>query len=203
MRPTKRPKSRLSRATKKTPVRVAVTGGIGAGKTEALEAFRRHGAAVLSSDDVVHGLYADDPAVRAALEERFGTTDRARIADIVFADPDELAWLEQLLHPRVRERYAAWLAGVDAPVAVLEIPLLYETGAEALFDAVVVITAPESLRASRRGGAVAERSSRLIPDAEKVRRADFAYVNDGSLDELDAFIQAVLARLRSDIESDA
>jgi dephospho-CoA kinase len=158
---------------------------------------------VLSSDDVVHELYAKDSRVKAAVEQRFGTTDRHRIAELVFADPDELAWLEQLLHPLVRERYAAWLEQVDAPVAVVEIPLLYETGAHALFDAVVVITAPEPVRQSRRGDAVAERSSRLIPDAEKVERAAFSYVNDGSLDQLDAFVQGVFERLRSDIESDA
>ena len=91
------------------------------------------------------------PEVRSALEERFGTTDRARIAEVVFGEPAELTWLEQLLHPRVRERYAAWLDGVEADVAVVEIPLLYETGADALFDAVVVVTAPENVRAERRG----------------------------------------------------
>ncbi len=185
-----------SRPTSRKPTRVAVTGGIGAGKSEALEAFRRHGAAVLSSDEVVHELYAGDTEARAALEERFGTTDRARIAEVVFADPDELAWLEQLLHPRVRERYTAWLDGVDADVAVVEIPLLYETGADALFDAVVVITAPAELRAARRGESVAERSSRLIPDDVKIAKADFTYVNEGPLEGLDAFVQAVLARLR-------
>jgi dephospho-CoA kinase len=194
--------SRLTKTTKR-PRRVAITGGIGAGKSEALEAFRRHGAAVLSSDDVVHELYAGDAEVKSALEERFGTTDRARIAEVVFGDPAELEWLEQLLHPRVRERYAAWLDAVDADIAVVEIPLLYETGAEALFDAVVVITAPEEIRAARRGESVAERSSRLISDDVKAGKADFAYVNDGSLDSLDAFVQAVLTRLRTDIETDA
>jgi dephospho-CoA kinase len=193
--------SRLTKTTKR-PRRVAITGGIGAGKSEALEAFRRHGAAVLSSDDVVHELYAGDAEVKSALEERFGTTDRARIAEVVFGDPAELEWLEQLLHPRVRERYAAWLDTVDAEVAAVEIPLLYETGADALFDAVVVITAPEEIRAARRGRSVAVRSSRLISDDVKAGNADFAYVNDGSLDSLDAFVQAVLTRLRTDIESD-
>src|SRR5262245_50638125 len=138
-RPRRRKATRPKRTTT-TPVRLAVTGGIGAGKSEALEAFRRHGAAVLSSDDVVHELYAKDGRVQAAVEDRFGTTDRARIAQLVFADPDELAWLEQLLHPLVRERYTAWLEHVSASVAVIEIPLLYETGADALFDAVVVVT---------------------------------------------------------------
>jgi dephospho-CoA kinase len=152
---------------------------------------------------VVHELYAGDVEIKAALDERFGTTDRGRIAEVVFGDPAELEWLEQLLHPCVRERYASWLDAVDADVAVVEIPLLYETGADALFDAVVVITAPQEIRAARRGDSVAERSSRLIPDDVKAGKADFAYVNDGSLEGLDAFVQAVLARLSTDTESDA
>lgn len=135
--------------------------------------------------------------MRAALEERFGTTDRARIAAVVFSDRDALAWLEGLLHPRVRRAYLAWLEEVqDAEVAVVEVPLLYETGAEGLFDAVVLITAPEEVRRRRAGSRVDERSPRLIPDEEKARRADFVYVNDGSLEELDAFVARVLDELR-------
>jgi dephospho-CoA kinase len=137
--------------------------------------------------------------VRAALEERFGTTERPKIADVVFADRAELEWLEQLLHPRVREEYESWLGGLDdsVDVAVVEIPLLYETGGEESFDAVVVVTAPEEVRAARRPGLpLALRSGRLIPEDEKVRRADFAYVNDGSLDDLEAFVARVLERLR-------
>ena len=136
--------------------------------------------------------------MRAALDERFGTTDRARIADVVFADRGELAWLEGLLHPRVRREVAAWMEGLDgqAEVAVVEIPLLYETGADALFDAVVVITAPEGMRAARTAVELERRSGRLIPDGEKARRADFAYVNDGTLEELDAFVASVLEELR-------
>ena len=74
-------------------------------------------------------------------------------------------------------------------------PLLYETGADAGFDAVVVITAPEEVRAARSPAAVAQRSAWLLPDDEKARRADFAYVNDGSLEELDAFVESVLEQL--------
>jgi dephospho-CoA kinase len=152
---------------------------------------------VCSSDDIVHRLIAADPEVRRALEERFGTTDRAGIAAIVFRDPDELAWLEALLHPRVRREQQTWLAGLDrtVDVAVIEIPLLYEAGGEARFDAVVVVTAPEQTRRARVGEKV-ERSARLIPDEEKMRRADYAYVNDGSLADLDAFVDGVLEELR-------
>jgi dephospho-CoA kinase len=152
---------------------------------------------VCSSDEIVHRLIAEDAEVRAALEERFGTTDRAGIAEIVFRDPEQLAWLEGLLHPRVRRAYQAWLAGLDGDVdvAVIEIPLLYETGGEVLFDAVVVVTAPEETRRTRVGGKV-DRSARLLPEDEKARRADYAYVNDGSLTELEAFVAGVLEELR-------
>ena len=177
------------------PKRVAITGGIGAGKSEALRAFARYGAAVISSDEIVHDLYEDDEEVRAALTERFGTTDRAAIGKIVFADREELDWLERLLHPRVRERSECWFAEQDAPLAVAEIPLLYETGGEARFDAVVVITAPRELREGRANVPVADRSDRLIAEDEKVRRADYVYVNDGSLQELDAWVAGVVAEL--------
>ena len=177
------------------PKRVAITGGIGAGKSEALRAFARHGAAVVSSDEIVHDLYEHDEDVRAALTERFGTTDRAAIGRIVFADRAELDWLERLLHPRVRERSEQWFAEQDAPLAVAEIPLLYETGGEVRFETVVVITAPCDLRESRALVAVAARSDRLIPEDEKVRRADYVYVNDGSLEELDAWVARVVAEL--------
>jgi dephospho-CoA kinase len=174
---------------------VAVTGGIGAGKSEALRAFARRGVPTLSADEVVHRLIAEDPEVRAALEDRFGTTDRARIAEVVFADPEQLAQLEALLHPRVRREEEAWFAGLDAEVAVAEIPLLYEVGGEGRFDAVVVITAPDALRSARTPNAGDERARRLLPDEEKTARADFAYLNDGTLDQLDVFVGGVLEQL--------
>jgi dephospho-CoA kinase len=179
------------------PLTVAVTGGIGAGKSEALKAFARRGVPTLSADEVVHRLIARDGEVRSALEERFGTTDRAEIAAVVFADESELGWLESLLHPRVRRATGEWLAELAADVAVTEIPLLFETGGEDRFDVVVVITAPEEMRAVRTERARDARGRRLIPDEEKVARADFAYVNDGTLDELDAFVGEVLERLRT------
>ena len=111
----------------------------------------------LSADEVVHRLIGEDPEVRAALEERLGTTDRAEIAAVVFADPEQLAWLESLLHPRVRDATEEWLARRDAPVAVVEIPLLYETGGDARFDRVVVITAPTEVREARARSAWTDR----------------------------------------------
>ena len=183
----------------KRPLAVAVTGGIGAGKSEALAAFARHGAATISSDEVVHELYGDEE-VKAALRERFGTSDRQAVSKQVVADHEALLWLEGLLHPRVMARTEVWreeLARLPDPpaLAVNEVPLLYEAGAESRFDAVVAITAPRELRIERAGERVDEREERLIPDVEKLERADFAYVNDGSLDELDAFVAGVVRTL--------
>jgi dephospho-CoA kinase len=188
------------------PLAVAITGGVGAGKSEALAAFARYGAATISSDDVVHDLYGD-PGVRAALRERYGDrvfkageVDRSALGRIVFADPDELAWLEGLLHPRTMARTEAWfeeLAARSKPpaLAVNEVPLLYETGSEERFDAVVVVTAPRELREARAGERLDERESRLLSDEEKARRADFAYINDGSLEDLDRFVREVVEAL--------
>jgi dephospho-CoA kinase len=169
-----------------------------------LRAFARHGAAISSSDDIVHRLLREDDEVHAALRARWGDAvvgpdgaDRAAIAEIVFRDPDELAWLEGLLHPKVVQEYLAWREQQTAPVAVTEVPLLYETGGDARFDAVVVVTAPPQVRAERSKVDADAREQRLIPDEEKVRRADFAYVNDGTLEELDAFVADVVARLTS------
>jgi len=155
---------------------------------------------------VVHRLLRGDTEVRRELAERFGPevigadgADRTKLAKIVFNDEDELDWLEELLHPRVVQVTLDWRADVErgpAPPAltVTEVPLLYETGAEQRFDAVVVITAPEHLRRERRP-VQDEREQRLLPDAEKVKLADYAYVNDGTLEELDAFVADVVARL--------
>jgi dephospho-CoA kinase len=157
---------------------------------------------VISSDDVVHRLYREDEGLQAALRDRWGErvfrgdeVDRAEIGRIVFADRAELAWLESELHPRVRAATEAWLAEQTADVAVAEIPLLFETGGEKRFDRVVVVTAPPDVREARRG-ALAEREDRLVSEDEKVRRADFSYVNDGSLEELDAWVAGVLEELR-------
>ncbi|HJU37404.1 MAG TPA: dephospho-CoA kinase [Gaiellaceae bacterium] len=186
----------------KRPLAVALTGGIAAGKSEALRAFARHGAATISSDDVVHRLYREDEGLQAALRARWGgrvfsdgEVDRAEVGRIVFADRAELAWLEAELHPRVRAATDEWLAAQTADVAVAEIPLLYETGGEERFDRVVVVTAAPEVREARRG-VLAEREDRLVPEEEKVRRADFRFVNDGSLEELDAFVAGVLEELR-------
>jgi dephospho-CoA kinase len=190
------------------PIAVAITGGIGAGKSEALAAFARHGAAVISSDDIVHRLLREDESVRAELVERFGKSvlddeghvDRGAIAQIVFADPEALEWLEGLLHPLVVQEYLSWrelLAEGDdpPPVTATEVPLLYEVGGEDRFDVVVVVTAPPDVRSARTEVDAEEREPRLLPDSVKVAQADFAYVNDDSLEKLDDFVKGVVREL--------
>jgi dephospho-CoA kinase len=197
------------------PVAVAITGGIGAGKTEALSAFARHGAATISSDDIVHRLLREDDEVRKALLERFGTgilddagnVDRGAISGIVFGDREALAWLEALLHPRVVAEYLEWREALaeqpDPPaVCVTEVPLLYEVGGDKRFDAVVVITAPVEVRRERAGVSSPEdRESRLIPDDEKAARADFAYVNNGTRQQLDDFVAETMRALETRVRA--
>jgi dephospho-CoA kinase len=191
------------------PVAVAITGGIGAGKSEALQAFKRHGAATVSSDEIVHHLLRL-PAVRDQVVARMGNgvlaqdgeIDRGALATVVFNDRDALGFLEELLHPLVAVEYLQWrdaLAALpDAPaVCVTEVPLLYETGGEARFDKVVVITAPAKLRRARSLVATEDREARLLPDAEKVKRADYSFKNMGSLEELDDFVASVMHSLTS------
>ena len=192
------------------PVAVAITGGIGAGKSEALKAFRRHGAATVSSDEIVHHLLATDDTVRDALVARLGEgvlgedgrPDRGRIARIVFADREALGFLEGLLHPLVAREYLTWREQLgrlpDPPrVSVTEVPLLYEAGGESRFDKVVVITAPQQVREQRRRVQRDDRDRRLLSDREKAKRADFVYVNTGSLGELDEWVAGVMAKLQA------
>jgi dephospho-CoA kinase len=195
----------------RSPVAVAITGGIGAGKSEALFAFQEHGAATVSSDEIVHHLLATNDDVRAAMVAELGAgildgegrIDRARVAEVVFANRTKLDFLEALLHPLVAAEYLRWreqLAALPEPpaVCVTEVPLLYESGAETRFDKVVVITAPRKLREQRRRVVLDDRDERLLPDAEKVKRADYAYVNTGSLEELDAWVGRVMAELTAE-----
>jgi dephospho-CoA kinase len=190
------------------PIAVAITGGIGAGKSEALAAFSRHGAATVSSDEIVHRLLRDDSEVREELLLRFGDrilddaaqVNRSAIADIVFADREALAWLEGLLHPRVTREYLEWreqLGELPNPpmVCATEVPLLYEVGGQERFDVVVVVTAPAEVRAKRTQVQAAPREPRLLPDTVKVAQADFSYMNDGSLDDLDDFVAGVMREL--------
>jgi dephospho-CoA kinase len=191
---------------------VGLTGGLGAGKSEALRALGELGAATLSTDAVVHELYESDELrdlVVARLGEAVapgGELDRSRIAERVFGDEEARGWLEGELWPRVGQRVAEWKQEVDAldpapPAAVVEVPLLFESGMEAVFDATIAVVVDEDVRAERAGArghaSVAERTGRQLSQREKADRADFEVRNDGSLEELRETLSRVLARLDS------
>jgi dephospho-CoA kinase len=191
-----------------SPLTIGLTGGIAAGKSEALAAFERLGAATLSSDAVVHDLLESEQ-LRALLVERWGPevappggVDRARIGEIVFADPEELIWLERQIHPLVARRTAEWLGALppETEVAVVEVPLLFEAGREVVFDATVAVVAAEPVRRERaaaRGHALLdEREARQLPQAEKAARADHVIENDGSVEDLEGALSALIERLR-------
>jgi dephospho-CoA kinase len=185
---------------------VGLTGGLGAGKSEALRLLGELGAATLSTDAVVHDLLEQDE-LRETLVARLGEEvapdgrlDRAKIAESVFSDEEARAWLESVLWPRVGERVAAWRAGLaDERIAVVEVPLLFESGMEQVFDKTIAVIADEAVREQRAGArghaALAERTGRQLTQEEKAQKADFTVRNDGSLDELKQTLSRVIAKL--------
>jgi dephospho-CoA kinase len=187
---------------------LGLTGGIGSGKSEALAACERLGAAVLSSDQVVHELLSTEE-LRDVLVERWGervvdgaNVDRGAVAEIVFERPEELRWLESVLFPRVAGQIVVWREKLeraeDAPaIGVVEVPLLFEAaGIADAFDATVAVVADEEVRRRRAEGrlhrGLAGRGARQLSQDEKAARADYVVPNDGSLEELEERMQAVL-----------
>ena len=189
---------------------VGLTGGMGAGKSTALAALGRLGALTLSTDAVVHELYASSE-LRDLVVARWGdgvapggTVDRAQIARHAFADPAERAWLEGEVWPRVGTRVVAFRAEADRadpapPAAVVETPLLFEAGMAGAYDATIAVVADEELRAARaaaRGhAAVDERASRQLTQDEKAARADHVIRNDRDLAALEQELAGVLEKL--------
>ena len=192
---------------------VGLTGGLGSGKSTACAALSRLGAAVLSTDAVVHELYGS-AAVRDAVVERWGPeiapggmVDRAAIARHVFAAPAEREWLEGLLWPLVGERVWSFRteqeAADPAPKAVVvETPLLFEAGLHGMYDATIALVADEDVRRARAAArgheAVDERTARQLPQDEKAQRATFVVHNDGTVAELERTLSAVLAKLTTE-----
>jgi dephospho-CoA kinase len=189
---------------------VGLTGGMGSGKSTALKLLGRLGAEVLSSDDVVHELY-EGQQLRDVVVARFGAdvapggvVDRAAVAQRAFASVEERAWLEGQVWPLVAARVQEWLTAARAMhpaprAAVVEVPLLFEAGLDELYDATIAVVAAESvrrLRADARGHAlIDERVARQLPQEEKAQRATFVVGNDGSEDDLQRELSAVLAKL--------
>jgi dephospho-CoA kinase len=189
---------------------VGLTGGMGAGKSTALEALRELGAEVISSDAVVHELYASDE-LRDAVVARFGpevapggVVDRAAVARHAFATDEDRKWLEGLVWPLVGARVAAWLEAARAltpapPAAIVEVPLLFEAGLEPIYDATIAVIAEEPVRheraAARGHAAVDERAARQLSQDEKAQRATFSVVNAGTIAELEQELSALLEKL--------
>ncbi len=190
---------------------VGLTGGMGAGKSTALTELERLGAAVLSTDAVVHELYEGE-RLRKAVVERWGdgvlapggTVDRSAVAERVFANAEDRTWLEGVLWPLVGERVGEWLTEVSARrpaprAAVVEVPLLFEAGMDGVYDATVAVIADEQIRRERaasRGYALEDaRTARQLSQEQKAQRATFTIRNDGSEEELAAQLSAVLDTL--------
>jgi dephospho-CoA kinase len=164
----------------------------------------------MSTDAVVHELLASDE-LRGIVVERLGPEvapegrlDRSLIAERVFGDDQARAWLEGELWPRVGRRVTDWKQEVEAldpapPAAVVEVPLLFESGMEGAFDSTIAVIADESVREERAGGrghaAVSERTGRQLSQTEKAQRADFVVRNDGTVVELKQTLSQVLATL--------
>jgi dephospho-CoA kinase len=189
------------------PAFIGLSGAIASGKSEALAALGRLGAATLSTDAVAHELL-DEPATLERLVERWGPevgpegrVDRERVAAIVFNDPAELRWMESVVHPLVGERVVAWRSelGAGHALAVVEVPLLFEAGMESFFDATLVVVAGDERRAewakARGTGEVDGRSGRQLAESEKAARATFVVANDGTLDDLEAALRDLWPRL--------
>ena len=189
---------------------IGLTGGLGAGKSTALAALERLGAATLSSDAVVHELYETDE-VRDLVVERYGPDvlrsgeiDRPAVTQRAFATPQDRAWLEEMLWPRVDAWIATWRRQLEdrSPpprAAVVEVPLLFEAGMEAAFDATIAVVTDEQLRQQRANErehqALIERTARQLSQAEKARRATYVVFNDGTVAQLESKLSAILDML--------
>jgi dephospho-CoA kinase len=189
------------------PLTIGLTGGIAAGKSTALAAFERLGAATISSDAVVHELLDAEPLL-GRLTERWGVdvapdgrVDRARVGEIVFADPEQLSWLESQVHPLVGERIGAFLVSLPAEteVAVVEVPLLFESEMEGVFDTTVAVITSDDVRRARaeaRGHAlVGERDARQLEQSEKAERAEHVIENDGTPEDLERALSVLVEKL--------
>lgn len=199
--------ARALRGGSRGVVALGLTGGIGAGKSTALSLFHELGALTVSADELVHGLYVQ-PELSAQLVARFGPTvldahgevDRRRLAESVRGHRRELRWLERLIHPRVAGEIERSIT--EAPpgaVIVCEVPLLFESRCEALFDLIVTV---EAGRENRRGRSIHRFDLSMFSELEelqasseqRVAGSDLAFFNDGEVEQLRAFVQEAYAR---------
>ncbi|HUR35414.1 MAG TPA: dephospho-CoA kinase [Vicinamibacterales bacterium] len=193
-------------------LKVALTGGIATGKSHVLEQLRRRGVTCLDADELAHGVMAPGTEATSAIVERFGdvlaadgSVDRLKLGPIVFADATSRHALEAIVHPAVYRAVEAALRGFERiggiPLAVVDIPLLYETGHASTFAKVVATMCPPPMQLARlhaRGlsaEAAAQRVAAQLPAEEKARRADYVIRTDGSFEDTDAQVDLVLREL--------
>ncbi|HEX5181911.1 MAG TPA: dephospho-CoA kinase [Allosphingosinicella sp.] len=196
-------------------IRLGLTGSIGMGKSTVAAMFAEEGVPLFDADAAVHRLQGPEGALVAAIEAEFpGTTgpggvDRTALAERVLGAPERLRRLEALVHPAVaREREAFLAAHAGAPLIVLDIPLLFETGGAGQADKVVVVSASAEVQRRRvlaRPGMDAEKMdhilARQMPDSEKRARADFVIPTDGSFEETRASVRRIIACLSGAADS--
>lgn len=192
-------------------LKIGLTGGIGCGKSTVVKLFAEAGWGTIETDEVVREMLASDAAVHAALRERWGdaiflndgSVDRKAVAAHVFTDADELAWLEALLHPLVRQ---AWGEVVEADLEanwLVEIPLLFEKRLETEFDLIVCVTSPPDIVERRMvhrgysGDEIEQRRNRQMPLEEKARRADCVISNAGNLEFLKQQTKRLIAQIQT------
>jgi dephospho-CoA kinase len=193
-------------------LRIALTGGIATGKSYVLDRFRRHGVTCLDADVLAHGVTAAGTEATAAIAERFGrdildahgAVDRAKLGPVVFADSSARRDLEAIVHPAVYRAIQAALRAFEllgARMAVVDIPLLFETGHASDFDSVIVAACPTHVQMDRLRGRglgetdIRQRLAAQMPTEEKVSRADYVIRTDGSFEATDAQVDDVLAAL--------
>ncbi len=190
-------------------IRIALTGSIGMGKSTVARMFERAGIPVFDADAEVRRLQGPGGALVETIGERFpgtvrnGVLDRDRLADLVLDDPEQLAGLEKIVHPIVRDLREAFVEKHrDAPALIFEIPLLFETGGEAEFDQVIVVSAPSEVQRARvlqrpgmTEGKLDSLLARQMPDEEKRRRADYVVDTGTDLSTTEARVGDILACL--------
>jgi dephospho-CoA kinase len=184
--------------------KLGLTGSIGMGKSATAAMFRAEGVPVYDADAAVHALYRGRaaPIIEAAFPGTLadGAVDRARLSNVLFEDESRLRTLERIVHPLVREERDNFLtAHAQAPIVVLDIPLLFETGGEANVDAVALVTAPESVQSGRvlaRPGMTPEKFQAILdkqmPDSEKRQRAHFLIETGFGFAHAERRVRAVL-----------
>jgi dephospho-CoA kinase len=188
---------------------VGLTGSIGMGKSTTMQLFAEQGVPVYDADAAVHAIYSGEavPVVEAAFPGTTadGKVDRQKLSAKVLGNPEALKKLEQIVHPMLGAHRQQFLADAEksgAPVAVLDVPLLFETGGEKRVDAVVVVSAPAELQRARvlaRENMTQEKLDAILarqtPDEEKRRRADFVVDTSSGLDPVRAQIRDILAKV--------